>query len=175
MISAVDLRPKWPQEVKPKGSSWTLENPPSFTWDVAVVFSMIQFNPKSKHIYKHSEGREHAHMPGHFFKDISLTRITGCPFSDTPTQRDAYPLVISSGETLGFTRRHIDCCFPELQKLAKSGPPQWMVNQINQDLVLLRSFHTSMGLRKGACLDTCVGSSLSTHPSAPVSRQGMSL
>ena len=66
-----------------------------------------------------------AGIPGHMFKEISLRRISkGC--LSTCDLR---------GETLGFTRRHIDCCFPELQKLAKSRPPQWMANQINQDLV----------------------------------------
>jgi len=37
------------------------------------------------------------------------------------------------GETLGFTRRHIDCCFPELKKLAREAAPQWMTNQINDE------------------------------------------
>lgn len=60
---------------------------------------------------------------------LSSNACWGAGRGGSPELQDA-----STGETLGFTRRHIDCCFPELQKLAKSGPPQWMVNQINQDL-----------------------------------------
>ena len=39
----------------------------------------------------------------------------------------------STGEPLGFTRRHVDCCFPELQRLARDAPAGWMAKQLDVD------------------------------------------
>lgn len=34
---------------------------------------------------------------------------------------------------MGFTQRHIDCCFPELERLAEQGVPKWMTDQLDKD------------------------------------------
>ena len=41
----------------------------------------------------------------------------------------------STGEPLGFTRRHVECCFPELQRLAKDAPAEWMAKQLDHDFL----------------------------------------
>ena len=39
----------------------------------------------------------------------------------------------STGEVIGFTRRHVDCCFPELRVRAREVPAEWMKQQLDKD------------------------------------------
>ncbi|CAK9000576.1 Protein O-glucosyltransferase 2 (Endoplasmic reticulum resident protein 58) (ER protein 58) (ERp58) (KDEL motif-containing protein 1) (Protein O-xylosyltransferase POGLUT2) [Durusdinium trenchii] len=70
------------------------------------------------------------------------TRPTG-----SPELRDA-----STGERLGFTRRHIECCFPELKQLAKNDVPEWMATQIDHDL---RAWEDQVFEKAGRGADLC--------------------
>ena len=40
------------------------------------------------------------------------------------------------GEALGFTQRHIDCCFPDLNRLAAQGAPKWMTDQLDEAFMI---------------------------------------
>lgn len=67
------------------------------------------------------------------YRSLSQVKVWGgstvrCTNSNLP-----WGMACLQGETLGFTRRHIDCCFPELKKLAREAAPQWMTNQINDE------------------------------------------